>query len=215
MDKKKKTRKPRSKGISGTYIHIKDMPNGLSVEKAQHYLKQHVHIWAEENFKHAVIVKVRVEEGSVKAWVLVGGITLFNFVGNYGSFRSGIDHIVSDAKAFSEYVIEQFKADERVPDEAVLRAEKRLGVPGKIQRFYKKLDKLQEQNNINEQQQLVRRLQKEFIEILELLDNERDRELFMEEIPNEVIQQPNVPMPDPIPGVINLAVIRNNEDWNA
>lgn len=215
MDKKKKIRKPRSKGISGTYIHIKDLPNGLSVEKAQYYLKQHVHVWAEENFKHSVIVKVRVEEGSVKVWVLVGGITLFNFVGNYGSFRSGIDHIVSDAKTFSEYVIEQFKADERVPDEAVLRVEKRLGVPGKIQRFYKKLDKLQDENNNLDEQQLVRKLQKEFIEILELLDNEQDRELFMEEIPIEVIRQPNVPLPEPIPGVINLAVIQNNEDWNA
>ena len=43
----------------------------------------------------------------------MGGITLFNFVANYGSFRSSIDYIVSDAKAFSSYVIEHFVENER------------------------------------------------------------------------------------------------------
>ncbi len=216
MGSKRKSRKPRSRGIAETYIHIKDVPRGLTKEKARRYLEQHAHAWAERQFKKSVIVKVRVEEGSLKVWVLVGGITLFTFVANYGSFRSGIDYIVSDAKAFSSYVIEHFVEDENVPDTAVLRAERRLGVPGKIQRFLRSLDKLNSPNiGHNERQVKLQQLRTEFIEILELLENEQDRELFIEQVPDDIAHHPDAPLPEPIPGILSLDVIRNEEDWDA
>ncbi|MEJ1380699.1 MAG: hypothetical protein RPT95_06990 [Candidatus Sedimenticola sp. (ex Thyasira tokunagai)] len=216
MGKKRKSRIPRSRGISETYIHIKDVPNGLSKEKARRYLEQHARIWAEQNFKESVIVKVRVEEGSLKVWVFVGGLTLFNFVANYGSFRSGIDHLVTDARTFSNYVIEHFGEDEGIPEAAVLRVERRLGVPGKIQRFLKSLDKFNSPDiDPNERHAKVQKLREEFIEILELLENDQDRELFMQQVPDNISHIPNVPLPEPIPGVLSLDVIRNEEDWNA
>ena len=94
-------------GIAETYIHIKDVPPNVSKEKALNYLKKNAHSWAEETFNRHLVVEIQVEEGSLKAWVFVGGVALFEFVSNYGSFRSGIDHIVSDAKVFSEIVIER------------------------------------------------------------------------------------------------------------
>lgn len=214
--KKRKTSRPRSKGIAETYIHITDVPRGLSKDKARRYLEQHVYAWAELNFKNTVIVKVRVEEGSLKVWVLVGGLALFNFVANYGSFRSGIDHLVSDARAFSEYVIEHFSEDENIPEEAVLRAERRLGVPGKIQRFLKSLDKLNSPDiGQNQRQERLESLREEFMEILELLDDPRDRGLFLKQVPPSISQQSNIPFPEPIPGVISLEAIFNEEDWDA
>jgi hypothetical protein len=210
---KRKTSRPRSKGIAETYIHIADVPRGLSKDKARQYLEQHVYAWAEQNFKNTVIVKVRVEEGSLKVWVLVGGLAIFNFVANYGSFRSGIDYLVSDARAFSDYVIEKFSEDENIPEGALLRTERRLGVPGKIQRYLKSLDKLNSPDiGQNQRQVKIEELREEFIEILELLDSPQDRELFIEEVPPNISQQPNVPLPEPIRGVISLEAIRNEED---
>ncbi|MDH7943469.1 hypothetical protein QGM61_06520 [Pseudohongiella sp. SYSU M77423] len=213
MPGKIKNRKPRSRGIAETYIHIKDVPSDLSKEKVQQYLKQHAWIWAKKNFKHPVIVKVRVEEGSLKVWVFVGGLSLINFVSDYGSFRSGIDQMVSDAKAFSSFVIEHFSHDEDIPDQAVIRAEKRLGVPGKIQRFLKSLENIDSQDlTHNERQVKIQDLRDEFLVIVQLLDNPRDRQLFMEQVPDNIKQTPNIPLPEPIPGVLSLDVIRNEED---
>lgn len=209
----RKIRVPRSRGIAETYIHIKDVPNGLSKEKARQYLEQHAHIWAEKKFNKSVIVKIRIEEGSLKIWVLVGVPFLFNLVAGYGSFRSGIDAIVSDSKAFSNFVIEHFGEDEGVPEVAVLRTECRLGVPGKIQRFLKSLDKLNSPNiGHNERQIELQKLRAEFIEILKLLENDQDRELFIEQLPVSVRHQPDVPIPEPIRGALSLEIIRDKEE---
>lgn len=212
----RKRRIPRSKGIAETYIHIKDVPSNLSKRKAKNYLEENVKLWAEQRFKKPVVIKIRVEEGSLKVWVLVGGISLFNLVAGYGSFRSGIDHLVKDSKAFSNYVIEQFVQDENVSNTAVLRAEKRLGVPGKIQRFLKELNALNSTNlSHNDRELKIQKLHDEFINIIKLLDNEQDRELFMENVPVLIQQEQNHPLPEPIPGVLSLEVIRNEENENA
>lgn len=176
-------RRRKSRGIAETYIHIKDVPLNLSTEKALRYLKSNAHLWAEETFNKSVVVEIQVEEGSLKAWVFVGGVALFGFVSNYGSFRSGIDHMVSDAKVFSEIVIERFETDQHIPEAAIARTEKRLGVPGKIQRFYRSLDKLNSDDMSNNDRHIeIDRLQDEFVEILELLDYEEDKRQFSEDV---------------------------------
>ena len=213
---KKRNRRPRSRGIAETYIHILEVPRELSKEKVRNYMERHVHAWAEDRFKNFVVVKIRTEEGSLKVWVLVGGLAIFQFVANYGSFRTGIDHLVSDARAFSEFVINRFAADKHIPEDILYRTERRLGVPGKIQRFLKSFDNLNSPGVSQQRRhEETERLRKEFLEIIELLDNEQDRDLFMEEVPPNISQQPNRPLPDPIRGVISLEAIRNEEDWGA
>lgn len=209
----RKIRVPRSRGIAETYIHIKNVPSGLSKEKAYLYLERHALIWAEEKFNKSVIVKIRVEEGSLKIWVLVGVPFLFNLVAGYGSFRSGIDAIVSDSKVFSNYVIEHFGEDEGVPEVAILRTECRLGVPGKIQRFLKSLDKLNSLDiEHNKRQIVLQKLRAEFMEILELLEDDQDRELFIEQLPESILHHPGAPLPEPIRGALSLNIIRDRED---
>lgn len=209
----RKERVPRSRGIAETYIHIKDVPNGLSKEEVQQYLEQHAFQWAEQSFKQSVIVKIRIEEGSIKIWVFVGVPLLYHLVSGYGSFRSGIDAIVSDSKAFSNYVIKRFGEDEGVPDMAVFRAECRLGVPGKIQRFLKLLDKLNSPDIGHRERQVeLQKLRAEFIEILELLEDDQDRELFIKQLPEDILHHPIAPLPEPIRGVLSLGIIRNKED---
>lgn len=213
---KRSNRRPRSRGIAETYIHIQDVPRGLSKNKAREYLELHVHAWAEDCFKNSVVVKIRTEEGSLKVWVLVGGLAIFEFVANYGSFRTGIDHLVSDARVFSELVIDRFAADKHIPEDVLYRTERRLGVPGKIQRFLKSLDNLNSPNMTRQQRdEETERLREEFLEIIELLDNDQDRDLFMNEVPGNVSQQPNRPLPDPIRGIVSLEAIRNDDDWDA
>ena len=138
----KSKRKSRSRGIAETYIHIKTVPRSLSASEVNEYLNKYARSWAMDYFGSDVQVEIAVVEGSLKIRILVGGILLFNLVSNYGSFREGIDTIVDDARSFSEFVIEQFVHHEHVDQDEMYRLERRLGVPGKIQRFLRDMDGL-------------------------------------------------------------------------
>ncbi|MEC6831200.1 hypothetical protein VXS06_05400 [Photobacterium toruni] len=205
-------KKSRSRGIAGTYIYIKDVPDGLSKEKIKFFLDEKVSSWAEAKFKTSVRVVIEVEDGSIIVKIGIGAVALYTMVANYGSFRTGIDYIVKDARTFSEYVIEQTKAEENIPNDAISRTEKRLGVPGKIQRYLKDIDKL---NSLNlshvERQERLDGLKAEFLNIIELLEDNRDRNAFAEAIPMDCKLPINHPWPEPIYGAFTLLPFRDEE----
>lgn len=205
MGTKRKKRCSRAKGIAETYIHIKDVPRSLTKEEAYLYLKRNIKKWAEESFKNEVRIEISVEDGSLIVRVLVGALLLADLVVNYGDFRTGIDYIVNDSWIFSNTVIESFKNDEHITDQSIIRAERRLGVPGKIQRFYKSIDKINSADRShNERQELIEDIKEEFISIIELLEAEEDRELFIAEIPDIYVSQLPQSLPEPIRGSITL-----------
>jgi hypothetical protein len=211
LESKRIKRRSRAKGIAETYIHIKDVPESLTKEKVREYLLTHVGIWAERSFKYEVKIQISIEDGSLIARVRVGGQTLVAMLALYGGIRAGIDYLVDDAWAFSDTVIEHFVQDEHIPDQSIVRAERRLGVPGKIQRFYKRLDKLNsDEYNHNQRQEEIEYLQDEFISIIELLEAPEDRESFIADTPNLISSQLHEPLPAPVHGAISLE--DNNED---
>lgn len=215
MELKRNKRHARAKGIAETYIHIVNVPEKLTKIEAYSYLQNNINKWAEESFKNKVNVKISIEDGSLIVRVLIGGIAIVEFVSNYGSFRSGIDQIVKDAYWFSNTVIEHFKDDKHIPDESIARAERRLGVPGKIQRFYKSMDKLNStQYSHDQRQELIEDLKEEFVSIVELLETEEDRELFTAEIPQTLISQFPETLPNPIRGSITLENLDNFNPMN-
>lgn len=205
MESKRKKRRSRAKGIAETYIHIKDVPVSLTKNKVYLYLQEHVKVWAEKSFKNKVYVKISIEDGSLIVKVLVGGLALASLVAPYGGFRSGIYYIVRDSRNFSNMVIDNFKQDEHVADQSIIRAERRLGVPGKIQRFYKSIDKLNSTDaSHNQREEMIDNLKDEFISIIELLEAEEDRKLFVSELPENIVSQLPQTFPTPIAGSITL-----------
>lgn len=197
----------RVSGIASTYIHLKDVPRGLTLEEAHAYLERTARKWAKLQYNREFEVDVLVEEGSLIGRIVLSGVTIYGLVAGYGSFRSGIDHIVEDGRAFSNHVIDQFENDYHITDDAVIRAERRLGVPGKIQRFLVRLDGLNSDDfSQNDREIEIEKLQKEFLKIIDLLPNEQDRLIFVEAVnsePNEAgelidWQPPNIPLDWPI-----------------
>lgn len=204
--------KSRSRGIAGTYIYIKDVPEGLSKEKLRDFLNNKVNIWAEEQFKTSVNIVVEVEDGSIRVKIGIGAFALYSIVANYGSFRTGIDYIVKDAREFSETVIEQTKIEEHIPNGAISRTEKRLGVPGKIQRYLKNIDKV---NGLNlshvERQEKLDELKEEFLNIIELLEDDRDRMVFSQAVPDDCQPPTERHWPRPIYGAFTLQSFRDED----
>ena len=85
-------------------------------------------------------------------------------------------------------------------------------MPGKIQRFFRSIDKLNSPEiSRNERLQLTEKLKEEFLNIIILLESNEDRELFIEEVPLSIKPMPNEPLPPPIIGVINITRAREDE----
>ena len=221
MKQKKQNRKSRAKGIAETYIHINiqsknlEVNNILTKEKATIYLEQHAIAWAEKFYGKKINVQIKVEEGSIKAYVLVAGLSIFEFVSNYGSFRSGIDQIVDDSKSFSEYVINNFMEDENISDDMIIRNERRLGIPGKIQRFLKQAEKLDTELPVQKRNDLIESLSEELLEILLMIDNHNDREIFKKNSPELIVNTLPLPLPEPLPSEhYEKYTLLNNRELN-
>jgi hypothetical protein len=188
--------------IAETYIHLAIDARKEFIERSRAYLYHRGYNFANQMFKDKVVLYVRVEDGSYRAWLTVAG-AIFVAIANYGSFRSGIDHMVNDARRFSEYVISDFLGETQLQDKKIFRLERRLGMPGRIQRLLRRIDRLEDTITLGQiiddgktyvdqrlrirmESRELKNLKDEIISILEDLDEEKDRELFFHSLPDSV-----------------------------
>jgi hypothetical protein len=83
-------------------------------------------------FHQPIEIDVRVEEGSTRIWVKL--VSAYLFIGNWGDFRGGIDHVVEDAQSVAE-AIGLNVIHENNLDSCLLRMERRTGIAGQIARL--------------------------------------------------------------------------------
>jgi hypothetical protein len=92
-----------------------------------------------------------------------------------------------------------------VLEEEVIYKARRLGVPGKIQRFLKKLYRIDDQNvNAEERIAFVDELKDELLDILTLLEHQRDRELIIDQTPKMIRDRLPENLPKPVEGALDL-----------
>jgi len=201
--------------IAETYIHLRIDASEEFCEAARGYLYYRGNLFAKDCLGKEIEIFVRIEDGSFKAWLTVVGALIFMGISNYGSFRSGIDHIINDARAFSEYVISDFLKEGNTPGEKVVRLERRLGVPGKIQRIFKRIDHMQQGEGLDTNEEVKAELEaikKQIIRVLEQIEEEKDRDLFLQSLPNLLREE--LPPPPPYPDKKTKEVyIEKTEEW--
>lgn len=184
--------------IAETYIHLTMDTSSEFRDATERYLYHEANKISQEILRREFEILVRVEEGSFKVWVIIIGT--FAFISNYGSFRSGIDFIVKDSRQFSQLVIDEFLHESSIPEEKVFRLERRLGVPGKIQRLFKEIDRFERKNHpeiSNEIKNEVDKLKKEILKILEQIEEEKDREMFLHSLPEPIRRELPRQLPKP------------------
>ncbi len=190
--------------LSEAYIHLKVDASLYELEAVQEYLSFIGNKYALELYGQELDIQVRVEEGSLKAWVTAAGI-IYAGVAGYGSFRSGIDHLANDAKVFGEIVSSSFIEEAKIDKEKVYRVERRLGVPGKIKRLLTKINRLERANYTNSiVQKELGGLREEIQEIVNQIDSEKDAELFVSNLPGEF---QNIQLPSPKQPLISSEVM--------
>jgi len=76
-------------------------------------------------------------------------------------------------------LIDNFFDETSIPEDEIYRLERRLGVPGKIQRLFKEIDCLKRNDQfgtLDENSSNREKLKKEIFKIFEEIEDERDRQ---------------------------------------
>jgi hypothetical protein len=92
-----------------------------------------------------VTVDVRLEVGSCRTWITVGGgllLGVYSFVGNYKGFLESIDLMCGQARQYAVDVCSAVRRESGASPTQVYRMERRLKTPGKIRRLIDELEEL-------------------------------------------------------------------------
>lgn len=127
--------------LAETYIRLRIQLTPEDRRRLRRKLQERSRLYADGLFGQTVDTAAYVEEGSVKVWVVAGGL-LVAAAGKYGDFRSGIDYAIKDARTFSERVLEDLQFS-GIEEQEVARFERRLGIPGKISQIMDRLELLE------------------------------------------------------------------------
>ena len=167
--------------LAETYMNFEISASDEELLAFKNYLEIRAGSFFDEFYSEGQSFEVEVEHGSVKAWIKVAGY-IYIAIAGYGSFRSGIDHLVSDAKKFSDYVSKTVIEETQIPKQKVFRIERRTSVPGKIKRT---LDRIENLKSIESSSEIYTNeynsVTKQLKSILTKVED-RDIELFTESL---------------------------------
>ena len=184
--------------IGETYIKFDFEYSESNKSKIKEAYLSQIGLSSREYLKNEQLYKISIEfeKGSLKTRIIVWSSAVYMGIANYGSFRAGVREIISDVKQFSEIVINRIDNDPNINQNDIIRTEKRLGLPGRLQELYIRIDNYE--RNINnfsnaQQQAELNAIKTEIASIIELL-SEQDRQAFLNELNNNYSQ--NLPQPN-------------------
>ena len=181
--------------LAESYIHLRRLPLmrqsrdftlsrpplAQTREEFADLVERHAYRVGREIYGREPTLELVIEDGSVKVRVAIAATSIFAFVSSYGSFRSGADHLVADARRFTELVISSVGQEAPIRDENIIRIERRLGVPGEIQRLFADLDRLADDRAANPD--LAARVSGQLLELLGEIAEREGRDQLLDEVP--------------------------------
>jgi hypothetical protein len=168
-------------------------------QEFQSYLESRARSYAAELFGQQLEYAAYVEEGSLRGWLIGSGRLMLAGALLYGSLREALDYAIQDARLFSERVHEDINRS-GISDDEIQRFERRLGVPGQLNRIFERLDNLERHGrdiSKDDFDKEVRSIRNRLANTLRQVDNEPDRELILKEVPNKI--QSMLPKQRPVP----------------
>lgn len=120
----------------------------IDERETEEYISSIVKSYSNIIFDQETELNVRVYEGSVKVYIAVTG-AIYLAIGQYGSFRSGIDYMIEDAKNLKGLVVSQLIKN-GVSELDVISARKLHCTPDKIRRALLSIERLESKTNISD-----------------------------------------------------------------
>jgi len=177
------------------YVHIE--PVGLN-DDDQEILKDQINHFIEARGKHFLYSEiesnVEFKEGSLRVYATIAGL-LYLAIGQYGSFRSGVDYITTDVKRLSESIINESLFLSRSQRDQIIRVEARVGVVGSLKKIIDEIEFIE--RNMGEQGVIslakrLRRVRVDTTKLLRNIKNEKDVRYVKKnllEVVNETLPQ--------------------------
>ena len=118
----------------------------IDLQGAESYLIDITSRYSDIIYNQKTDVQVKLEEGSLKATLLVLG-TLYIGIGQYGSFRSGIDYMIDDAKSLMNLVTSQIVKN-GMNEGNIMEKERAYCDPDKIRRVLLSIERLESKKDL-------------------------------------------------------------------
>ncbi|TNC81307.1 MAG: hypothetical protein C9356_09390 [Oleiphilus sp.] len=119
----------------------------LNLNETEDYLKRVVSEYSDLIYGQNTEVRVQLSEGSVRVKLAVIG-AIYIGIGQYGSFRSGIDHLIQDAKSLREVVTSQIIKN-GLNESDVLENKRTYCDPDRIRRVLLAIERIESNKNIS------------------------------------------------------------------
>jgi hypothetical protein len=118
----------------------------VDAKEAEDYTSAIVKKYAELIFNQKLDLTIQIVEGSLKINIAIIG-ALYLAIGQYGSFRSGVDYLIKDAKTLKEIVVSKLVRN-GVDESDIIESSKHNCVPDKIRRVLLSIDRLESKRNL-------------------------------------------------------------------
>jgi len=132
--------------LAGMEFHFDISFSEIELEEAEYYLKQIVSKYSNIVYNQQCEIYVQLSEGSLKAKLVILG-AIYIGIGQYGSFRSGIDHMIQDAKSIKALVTTEIIKN-GLSEADIIESKKSHCDPDRIRRVLLAIDRLESKKNI-------------------------------------------------------------------
>ncbi len=132
--------------LAGIEFHFDLDFHEVPLQEAEQYLKGLTSKYANLIFDQQPEVHARLEDGSLKVTLAVIG-ALYIGIGQYGSFRSGIDYMIKDAKSLKELVTSEIVKN-GMNEADIIESKKCHCDPDKIRRVLIAIDRIESNRNL-------------------------------------------------------------------
>lgn len=132
--------------LAGLDFHFDLDFNDVSLEQAEHYLEELTSKYANLIYDQSTQIDAQLKEGSLKVTLAVFG-ALYMGIGQYGSFRSGIDYMIQDAKSLKSLVTSEIVKN-GMSEADIIESKKMYCDPDKIRRVLLAIDRFESKSKL-------------------------------------------------------------------
>ena len=133
--------------LAGLDFHFDLDYDEIPLQEAEVYLEELTSKYANLIYGQQTKIYVRLEEGSLKVTLAVIGV-LYIGIGQYGSFRSGIDYMIKDAKSLNSLVTSEIVKN-GMNEADIIESKKMHCDPDRIRRVLLAIDRLESKQKLS------------------------------------------------------------------
>lgn len=167
--------------LSKIFIHIDINFSEIEKEYGKQYLENLIKSYADNLYRQNAKIDLYLVDGSLKIYITIIGV-IYLAIGQYGSFRSGIDYLKKDTEVLSKIIVNDLQKN-GLAKKKIIKINKNAGTISKISRLINRIDKFNQlDHSKDEYKNEIENILKYTQKIIYTLDDEQDINLFLNSV---------------------------------